>query len=206
MAYNPHSYLKKAAIAVEGVTGISAAGVFDPTEFDAKTTPVGADLAIIQDTEDSDAPKGVTITNLSAVVTALAQRLADDAGSLFYIAKEVDFGVATAVDEKITDAAPAKGALVGVQGVVTEAFNGDADNTIVISLAAVGATAMCSSIVVDKDAATAGNWVSAAFGAMPVTGGNEVVASGGDVYAYRAANTNASTGKMYFVLTFMKTA
>lgn len=59
---NPHSIL---AHARGGVTGISDAGVFDPTEFDAKTDPVVADKVVIQDTEANDAPKVTTITNLS---------------------------------------------------------------------------------------------------------------------------------------------
>lgn len=59
---NPHSIL---AHARGGVTGISDAGVFDPTEFDAKTDPVVADKVVIQDTEASDAPKVTTITNLA---------------------------------------------------------------------------------------------------------------------------------------------
>jgi hypothetical protein len=72
MAVNPHSYLKKAATNVEGVTGVSAAGVFDPTEFSAKSAPVAADKVVIQDTEDSNAPKVATLTNTQKILGELA--------------------------------------------------------------------------------------------------------------------------------------
>jgi hypothetical protein len=172
----------------------------------AKTAPVTADAVPLVDSEASNVNKKVTLANLAALMNAVAQMVDDTKNSLFYEAVEVDFGVATAVDEKITDAAAAKGKLINVSAVVTEVFNGDADSTIVISKAATGATAMSSNIVIDKDATQNGNWLGSAFGAVPVSGANAIVASAGDVYAYSAANTNRSTGKVYFVLTFVKTA
>lgn len=172
----------------------------------AKDPPVLADAIAINDSENSNVLKKVTLTNLAELLSAIGSRLADDQGSLFYEAAEIDFGSADAVDTKITDAIVAKGKLVAVQAVVTEAFNGDADNTITISSAAGGATAMASTIVVDKDAGENGNYVGSSFGVLPNSDNSEIVASGGDVYAYRAANSNCSQGKLYFVLTFMKTA
>jgi hypothetical protein len=65
---------------------------------------------------------------------------------------------------------------------------------------------MCSDIIVDKDATAAGNWLGAVFGVKPVAGADHTVASAADIYGYSAANTNRSTGKMYFVLVFQKTA
>ena len=62
---NPHSIVARAGAQGGSITGISDGGVFDPTEFDAKTDPVVADKVVIQDTEASDAPKVTTITNLA---------------------------------------------------------------------------------------------------------------------------------------------
>lgn len=62
---NPHSIVARAGAQGGSIRGISDGGVFDPTEFDAKTDPVVADKVVIQDTEASDAPKVTTITNLA---------------------------------------------------------------------------------------------------------------------------------------------
>jgi hypothetical protein len=58
---NPHSWLKKAAVYMGGVTGVSAAGVFDSTEFDSKTTPLVTDKVVIQDVAVSNLPKTCTL-------------------------------------------------------------------------------------------------------------------------------------------------
>ena len=52
MAYNPHSYLKKAALAMEGVKGIDAAGELDIAELDAGTVNVAADTFAFNDADD----------------------------------------------------------------------------------------------------------------------------------------------------------
>ena len=196
-------------------------------DMDAKTTPVGADTFLINDSEANNINKKVsltnvantlagtpTITNLSntaGVLTAaikIAHLVADEKSSLFFEGPtEVDFGVATAVDEKITDSAGAKGKLLIAIGIVTEAFNGDADNTISVSNnTLLGANKMCSDIIVDKGAAVAGNWLGSVFAGHRVAGADNTVASGADIYAYSAANANRSAGKMVFLLIFQKTA
>jgi hypothetical protein len=263
----------------DGVLSVSISGL------DAKTAPVAADSIMINDSENSDVLKEVTLTNLgkpmstvmagtglmdgtgsiavdldgcgdatldpaadtiafidesasgdptklesvvdfvdairgtasttgitssSGVLTAaikIAHLVADEKSSLFFEAAEVDFGVATAVDTKITDAAAAKGKLLLAIGVVTEVFDGDANNTISISNnTLLAANKMCSDIVVDKDTGTVGDWLGGMFGGMPVTGADGTVTAGNDVYAYSAANTNRGNGKMYFLLVFQKTA
>ena len=62
---NPHSIVARAGAQGGSIKGISDGGVFDPTEFDAKTDPVVADKVVIQDTDANDAPKVTTITNLA---------------------------------------------------------------------------------------------------------------------------------------------
>ena len=75
---NPHSWIRKAATYMGGVTGISAAGIFDPTEFDPKTAPIAADLVVIDDSEATNAPKIVTFAN---VCKAIGPTLAGTVGS-----------------------------------------------------------------------------------------------------------------------------
>lgn len=196
-------------------------------DMDAKTTPVGADTFLINDSEANNINKEVSLTNVAntlagtpaitglsntaGVLTAaikIAHLVADEKSSLFFEGPtEVDFGVATAVNEKITDSAGAKGKLLIAIGIVTEAFNGDADNTISVSNnSLLAANKMCSDIIVDKDAAAAGNWLGSVFAGHRVAGADNTVASGADIYAYSAANTNRSAGKMAFLLLFQKTA
>jgi hypothetical protein len=193
----------------------------------AKTAPVGADTILINDSEAGNINKKATLTNVAntlagtpaitglsntaGVLTAaikIAHLVADEKSSLVFEGPtEVDFGVATAVDEKITDSAGAKGKLLIAIGIVTEAFNGDADNTISVSN---------NTLLVDdvtrlfrsghKDAAATGNWLGALFGGHRVAGADNTVASGADIYAYSAANANRSAGKMVFLLIFQKTA
>lgn len=193
----------------------------------AKTAPVGADTILINDSEAGNVNKKATLTNVAntlagtpaitglsntaGVLTAaikIAHLVADEKSSLFFEGPtEVDFGVATAVDEKITDSAGAKGKLLIAIGIVTEAFNGVADNTISVSNnSLLAANKMCSDIIVDKDAAVAGNWLGSVFAGHRVAGADNTVASGADIYAYSAANTNRSAGKMVFLLIFQKTA
>jgi len=193
-----------------------------PTEV---TVAVGADSFVIKDATDSKvhtdaitdvvgAMAGVAATTglsaSSGVLTAaikIAHLVADEKSSLFFEAVEVDFGVATAVDTKITDAAAAKGKLILALGVVTEAFDGDNNSTISISNnTLLAANKMCSDIVVDKDSGTVGDWLGSVFAGMPVAGADATVTSGNDIYAYSAANNNRGNGKMYFLLVFQKTA
>jgi len=108
---NPHSIL---AHARGGVTGISDAGVFDPTEFDAKTDPVVADKVVIQDTEANDAPKVTTITNLAkATGERFAGANATSALSESNGVGKVNIGSTTAN----TDPAPADKVLIETDGV-----------------------------------------------------------------------------------------
>jgi hypothetical protein len=80
VSHNPGSIYRKAAISAEGVTGISSAGVFDPTEFSTKTAPVAADLVVIQDTADSNAPKRSTLTNCQKILGEIAAGTASSSG------------------------------------------------------------------------------------------------------------------------------
>lgn len=208
----------------DGVLSVSISGL------DGKTAPVAADSIMLNDSEDSNSLKEVTLSNLAkpladtmagtpattgltdssgvlTVAAGLAHLLADEKSSLFFEAAEIDFGTANAVDLKITDAAAAKGKLILALGVVTEVFNGDTNNTITISNnSLLGADPLCSDIVIDKDSGTVGNWLGGVFAGMPVDGEGNTVASGNDIYAYSAANTNRSSGKMYFLLVLQKTA
>jgi len=208
----------------DGVLSVNIAGL------DAKATPIAADSVMVCDSADTNALKEVTLTNLAkpladvmagtaattgltdasgvlTVAAKIAHLVADEKSSLFFEALEVDFGVATAVDTKITDAAAAKGKLILALGVVTEVFDGDDNNTISISNnTLLGANKMCSDIVVDKDTGTVGDWLGSVFAGAPVSGADATVTAGNDIYAYSAANTNRGNGKMYFVLVFQKTA
>lgn len=196
-------------------------------DMSAKTTIVGADAVLINDSQASNINKKATLTNVmkmaagtaattglsntAGVLTAaikIAHLVADEKSSLFFEGPtEVDFGVATAVDKKITESAGAKGKLLIAIGIVTEAFDGVADNTISVSNnSLLAANKMCSDIIVDKDAAVAGNWLGSVFAGHRVAGADNTVASGADIYAYSAANTNRSAGKMVFLLIFQKTA
>jgi hypothetical protein len=71
MATNPHS-LKGYLGAVASIVGVGATGTFDPTEFSAKAVPIAADKAVIQDTEDVDAPKVATLTNCQKILGEIA--------------------------------------------------------------------------------------------------------------------------------------
>lgn len=216
------------AMAGEGIIATSGVLSLDLDEFgDAVLDPAADTLVFIDESAAGDPGKLESVadfvaaiggsaattglSNTAGVLTAaikIAHLVADEKSSLFFEGPtEVDFGVATAVDEKITDSAGAKGKLLIAIGIVTEAFNGDADNTISISNnTLLGANKMCSDIIVDKDAAAAGNWLGALFGGHRVAGADNTVASGNDIYAYSAANTNRSAGKMVFLLIFQKTA
>ena len=111
---NPHSIVARAGAQGGSITGISDGGVFDPTEFDAKTDPVVADKVVIQDTEASDAPKVTTITNLAkATGERFAGANATSALSESNGVGKVNIGSTTAN----TDPAPADKVLIETDGV-----------------------------------------------------------------------------------------
>lgn len=166
----------------------------------------GTDYIIFGDTDAAAAPKCELVSDAAAIMGAIGMRPADDKSTIFYESVVLDLATASAVDTKVSDSLTAKGKLIDISATVTQAFNGDADSTIVISSAATGATAMAAVITVDKDAGQGGNYIGAKFGALPNSDNSEIVAAAGDVYAYSAANNNRSTGKLWIVLTFMKTA
>jgi len=203
MSVNPHSIVARSGAQGGSITGISDRGVFDPTEFSPKTTPTSTDKVVIQDVADGDAPKTVTLANMAAFYGAIAQMVADLNSSLFVTCTEFDAGSTSSVDTKLSDSLDVKGQLLAVIGIVTELFNGTADSTVKISKAAAGATEMSSSILMDKDST---QLVGSVVGAAPVSGANSISASGGDVYAYVAADDSRSTGKIYFMLIWKKTA
>lgn len=202
-ATNPHSVKRQAAVYMGGVTGISSAGVFDPTEFSAKTAPVAADKVVIQDTESGNAPKTATFANVAKLLNTVTNMVDDSKNSLFVTYGELDAGTTEAVDHKLTDALEAKGQLLFVLGVVNEVFDGTADSVIKISKAASGATPMASSITMDKGGAQV---VGTVVGAWPVSGADSICASGGKVYAYVAGDYSRTTGKLGILLLWMKTA
>jgi len=72
MATNPHSIVDKSGASGGSITGISDGGVFDPTEFSAKSTPVAADKVVIQDTDDGNLPKVATLTNVQKILGEIA--------------------------------------------------------------------------------------------------------------------------------------
>ncbi len=202
--------------AVDTLPFIDESATGDPGKLESVADFVGAimgDGMVVTDGVAAVDPDGSTVEiDPSGKVSVkddglgIAHAAEDNVGSIFFIAKEVDFGTALAVDEKLTDAMPANGKLIGVQGVITEVFNGDVDSIIKISTVALGAAAMCSDIVVDKDAGSGYAIPGMAFGVIPNADGSEVAASGGDVYAYRGEAASCSTGKMRFLLWFQKTA
>ena len=111
---NPHSIVARAGAQGGSITGISDGGVFDPTEFDAKTDPVVADKVVIQDTEASDAPKVATITNVAkATGERFAGANATSALSESNGVGKVNIGSTTAN----TDPAPADKVLIETGGV-----------------------------------------------------------------------------------------
>lgn len=172
----------------------------------AKVTPISADATIINDSADSNKAKSVTLANMASFYGAIAQLPADLKSSLFVTYAEFDAGTDAAVDTKLTDALEAKGQLIAAFGIVNELWNGTGDSTVVLSSAATGATPIASSIVMDKDSGQNGNTVGAVMGAWPVAGANSIVAANGDVYAYTAGDGTRTTGKLGFVLLWMKTA
>lgn len=111
---NPHSIVARAGAQGGSIKGISDGGVFDPTEFDAKTDPVVADKVVIQDTEASGAPKVTTITNLAkATGERFAGANATSALSESNGVGKVNIGSTTAN----TDPAPADKVLIETGGV-----------------------------------------------------------------------------------------
>jgi hypothetical protein len=74
---------------------------------------------------------------------------------------------------------------------------------VIISKAALGATPMASAIVMDKDSVQV---VGSVVGAWPVAGADSIQAAEGDVYAYVTTDATRSTGKLGFLLVWMKTA
>ena len=96
---NPHSWLKKAAVYMGGVTGISAAGVFDSTEFSGKSTPLVTDKVVIQDVAISDLPKTCTLAQFcKGIATTLDGTTSASglAGSATTGALAIDIGSVTA--------------------------------------------------------------------------------------------------------------
>ena len=182
---------------VDGVLRVNINGIA------GKSEPVAADAVAINDSPDSNKNKKVTLANMALFYGAMAQMVNDLKSSLFVTYAEFDAGTTLAVDTKLTDSLEAKGQLIAVLGIVTELFNGAADSSVVISKAALGATPMASAIVLDKDSVQV---VGSVVGAWPVTGADSIQAAEGDVYAYVTTDDSRSTGKIGFVLLWMKTA
>ena len=182
---------------VDGVLRVNINGIT------GKTEPVAADATIINDSADTNKNKKVTLANMAAFYRAIAQMPVDLKSSLFVTYAEFDAGTTLAVDTKLTDSLEAKGQLIAVIGIVTELFDGTADSTVQISKAALGATPMASDIVMDKDST---QLVGSVVGAWPVSGADSIQAFEGDVYAYVSTDVSRSTGKIGFLLLWMKTA
>lgn len=203
-AVNPHSWKKFNATAGATNTGISAGGVLDFTELNAITDPAVADTLALVDATDGVTRKCV-ISYVNTLFHAVAQMTNDLPNSLFLTYAEFDGGTTGAVDTKLNDALEAKGQLLAVFGIVTEVWNGTADSDVIISKAATGATPMASTITMDKDSVVS-QGIGSVVGAWPVAGADSEVASAGDVYAYVASDVSRSTGKIGFILVWMKSA
>jgi len=189
--------------ATSGLSEVDGAMRVNINGTTAKTEPIAADSVMVNDSEDGNKNKKVTMGNMAAFYRAIAQMPDDLKSSLFLTYAEFDAGTALAVDTKLSDALEAKGQLIAVLGIVTELFDGTADSEVIISKAALGATPMASSIVMDKDSTQA---VGSVVGAWPVSGADSIQAASGDVYAYVSTDDTRSTGKIGFLLIWMKTA
>jgi len=232
---------KKVDIAklVDGMTGtVTATGLnnadgvltVDIAGLDPKTEPVAADSVAICDSENTNALKEATLTNLAkplagvmagvadttglsdtdgvlTVAAKIAHLVADEKSALFIETGEFDFsGAATAIDTKVIDALAAKGQLLCALISVSEATNGTESNVISISKAAAAATKMTDDLTITIADTVYLNHVNNCLVMWPVAGANSIVASGGDVYLYAAASAGRTAGKVKYVLVFMKTA
>lgn len=186
-----------------GLSEVDGAARVNINGTTAKTPLVVADAILVNDSQAGNINKSATLTTLAALMGAMAQMPADLKSSLFVTYAEFDAGTDQAVDTKLTDALEAKGQLIAVFGIVTELWNGTADSTVQLSSDAVGATAIAADIVMDNGSSQV---VGSVVGSWPVAGANSIVASGGDVYAYTAGDATRGTGKIGFVLLWMKTA
>ena len=188
------------ATATSGVSEVDGVVRVDIGNVTANTSPASANKVLV---EQGGVNKSITLANMAAFYGAMAQMVADLKSSLFITALEFDAGTTLAVDTKLSDSLEAKGQLIAVIGVVTELFNGTADSSVIVSKAALGATPMASAIVMDKDSVQV---VGSVVGAWPVAGADSIQAAEGDVYAYVTTDDSRSTGKIGFVLLWMKTA
>lgn len=208
---NPHSIL---AHARGGATGISDAGVFDPTEFDAKTDPVVADKVVIQDTEASDAPKVTTAANLckalagtlagveatngltsSAGVLTVAAKIAHLEAALLKGTTVIPMSFETGEQMTLKVYFNHKVTINKIRGIVTTAIAGTDNGTIT---AANGDGDMATGVLT----ATAGDPLATEYSASPTT--NNVIAQDGYVSLTSAKST--AGGRMLVTLEWTRTA
>ena len=211
---NPHSIVARAGAQGGSITGISDGGVFDPTEFDAKTDPVVADKVVIQDTEASDAPKVTTAANLcKALAGTLAgveatNGLTSSAGVLTVAAKIAHLEAALLKGTTVIPMSFETGEQMAfkvyfnhkvtidkIRGIVTTAIAGTDDGTIT---AANGDGGMATGVLT----ATAGDPLTTEYFASPTT--NNVIAQDGYVSLTSAKST--AGGKMLVTLEWTRTA
>ena len=208
----------------DGVLSVDIAGL------DAKATPIAADSVMLCDSADDNALKGATLANLAkpladvmagtaattgltdtagvlTVAAKIAHLVADEKSALFIETGEFDFsGAATAIDTKVIDALAAKGQLLCALISVSQATDGTTSNVISISKAAAAATKMTGDLTITIADTVYLNHVNNCLVMWPVAGADSIVASGGSVYLYAAASDGRTTGKVKYVLVFMKTA
>jgi hypothetical protein len=138
----------------------------------------------------------------------IAQMANDDAGSVFIIAKEHDFHLATAKDTSLGTMA-AKGTLIGGYITVTEACDSTATtDTIIIGTAASGGTPIAQTATITVANTDFSNAIGKMFGINQLAAGIDI-ASGATIYAYTGADTGAAArahGKVWVFLMFQKSA
>lgn len=186
----------------DGVMKVNVGGIT------ANTSPASANKTII---EQSGVNKSCTLANMAVFYRAIAQMPVDIASSLFFFAVEFDFSTAaTLVATKISDhtaasALAAKGKLIAAIMAVTQVANGTTTDVISIAKDGTPTAKLCGDCTITIADVT--NKLGCAFMLMPVAGANAIVdPASEDIYAVAASSANRTTGKVYVLLVFQKTA
>lgn len=186
----------------DGVLRVNVGGVT------ANTSPATANKVLV---EQGGVNKSITLANMAAFYGAIAQMPVDIASSLFFFAAEFDFsGSANLVATKISDHAgatvlAAKGKLIAAIMAVTQVANGTTTDVISIAKDGTPTAKLCGDLTITIADCT--NKVGCAFMLMPVSGANAIVdPASEDIYAVAASSANRTTGKVYVLLVFQKTA
>jgi hypothetical protein len=186
----------------DGVMKVNVGGIT------SNASPVAANKVIV---EQSGVNKSVTLANMAAFYRAIAQMPVDIASSLFFFATAFDFSTsASLVATKISDhtdatALAAKGKLIAAIIAVTQVANGTTTDVISIAKDGTPTVKLCGDLTITIADVT--NKVGCAFMLMPVSGANAIVdPATEDIYVVAASSSGRTTGKVYVVLVFQKTA